>query len=126
MKRRFLTPILLLCCLTIFPAQSNALNLMESFFLKITVIENGIEHQWEYTSPGKYEYEKGEKVIKTKEAKDELLKIVKEINLSEEAKIEKMVEILKQNRFPEIEHLDIRWMTGDNKLYTWVWDHKNS
>lgn len=125
MQRFFLIPVLFICCLLISPSQSHALNLMESYFLKITVIENGFEHQWEYNSPGKYEYEKGKEVIKTKEAKDEMLKIINQIDLSEKAKVEKMVEKLTQGRFPQLEHLDIRWMTGDHKLYTWVWDRNN-
>jgi hypothetical protein len=124
MKKILLIPVLLICCLSVFPSQSNALNLMESFFLKITVLENGVEYQWEYTSPGKYEYEKGEEVIKTKEAKEEMLEIIKQIELSKDAKIEEMVQKLKQDRFPGLERLDIRWMTGENKLYTWVWEEK--
>lgn len=105
-----------------FPIQGNALNLMESFFLKITVIENAMEHEWEYTSPGKYEYEKGNHVIKTPEAKEQMLSIVKTLNLSEKAEIKEMVEALKKEGFPEIERLDIRWMNKESKLYTWVWN----
>lgn len=104
-----------------FPIQGNALHLMESFFLKITIVENGVEHEWEYTSPGKYEYEKGNYVIKTPEAKEQLLSIVKTLNLSEKAEIEEMVEALKKEEFPKIERLDIRWMNKESKLYTWVW-----
>lgn len=104
------------------PSQTNAINLKESFFLKITVIENGIEHEWEYSNPGKYEYEQGEKVIKKKLAEESMKETLKIIDLSEKAKVEEMVEALKKNRFPEIERLDIRWMNGENKLYTWVWE----
>jgi hypothetical protein len=125
MRKISLMPIVLIFCLLIVPSQSHALNLMESFFLKITVHENDIEYQWEYSSPGDYEYEKGEKVIKTDEAKQEMLTIVKQLELSKEAKVEEMVERLKQERFPQLERLDIRWMTGDNRLYTWVWDKEN-
>lgn len=103
----------------------SALNLLESFFLKITVIENGVEHQWEFTSPGNYEYEKGNEVIKTKEAKEEMQKIIQALNISEKANIEDMVTNLKQTRFPNLERLDIRWMNGESKLYTWVWEKEN-
>ncbi len=120
-----ISTILFLSGLIVFPIQANALNLMESFFLKITIVENGVEHEWEYTSPGKYEYEKGEKVIKTDEAKEEMHSIVKLLDLSEKAKVEEMVEVLKKERYPALERLDIRWMNGESKLYTWVWDKSN-
>ncbi len=122
MNKKFFFTSLFISCLLLFSSQSYAVNLMESFFLKVTVVENGIEHQWEYTSPGKYEYETGEKVKKSQEAKDEMLKIVKMLKLSEKVKVEEMVERLKQETFPQLESLDIRWMTGDNQLYTWVWE----
>lgn len=125
MRKLYLMPIMLIFCLLLVPSQSHAINLMESFFLKITVHESDIEYQWEYSSPDAYEYEKGEKVIKTEEAKREMLTIVKQLELSKDAKVEEMVEKLKQARFPQLERLDIRWMTGDNKLYTWVWDKEN-
>lgn len=123
--KKLLIPVLFISCLIIFPSQSSALNLMESFFLKITVLEDDIEYQWEYTSPGKYEYEKGEKVVKTKEAKEAMAQILQILDLSEKANVENMVKALKEDRFPHLEHLDIRWMTGEHKLYTWVWDVNN-
>lgn len=83
-----------------------------------------MEHEWEYTSPGKYEYEHGEKVIKTKEAKEEMLALVKMIQLSERAQVNEMVAVIKKEKFPNIERLDIRWMNGESKLYTWVWDNE--
>lgn len=123
-KNLLMITVLLVACFT-FSSQSSAIDLMESFFLKITVVENGVEHEWEYTSPGKYEYEQGEKVIKTNVAKDTMLSIVKTIQLSEKAKIEDMVHLLKEERFPNLERLEIRWMNGESKLYTWVWDKNN-
>ena len=71
MKKKIFIASLVICGIFLLPSQGNAINLMESLFLKITIVENGMEHEWEYTSPGKYEYEHGEKVIKTKEAKEE-------------------------------------------------------
>lgn len=115
----------LVSSLLLFPVQVKALNLMESYFLKITIVENGVEHEWEYTSPGKYEYEKGEHVIKTKEAKDEMLSILKTLNLSEKAKIEDMVTQLKNEGFKKLERVDIRWMNGEHKLYTWLWEKES-
>ncbi|OIJ10940.1 hypothetical protein BKP35_12695 [Anaerobacillus arseniciselenatis] len=124
-KKMTIATALLLSWLFVLPMQVSALNLMESFFLKITIVENGIEHEWEYTSPGKYEYEKGEQVIKTDEAKVEMQSIVKLLNLSEKAKVEEMVDVLQKERYPTLERLEIRWMNGESKLYTWVWDKTN-
>ncbi len=123
-KKMTIATALLLSWLFVLPMQVSALNLMESFFLKITIVENGVEHEWEYTSPGKYEYEKGEQVIKTDEAKVEMQSIVKLLNLSEKAKVEEMVDVLQKERYPNLERLEIRWMNGESKLYTWVWDKK--
>ncbi|RXI98543.1 hypothetical protein DS745_19680 [Anaerobacillus alkaliphilus] len=122
--KKMLILLMLILGLFILPSQSNALNLMESFFLKITINENDSEFQWEYTSPGKYEFEKGTEVIKSEVAKQEMLAIIKTLQLSEKAKAEEMVERLKKDKYPDIERLDIRWMTGDHKLFTWVWEKK--
>lgn len=122
MKKFNLGFILVVASIFLFPIQGDALNLTESFFLKVTVVENGVEHEWEYTSPGKYEYEKGDHVITIPEAKEQVLSIVKILNLSEKAKIEEMVAALKKEQFPKVERLDIRWMNKESKLYTWVWN----
>ncbi|MCD8502839.1 MAG: hypothetical protein LRY71_15730 [Bacillaceae bacterium] len=105
----------------LLPIQVRAVNVKESLLIKITVVENGVEHEWEYTSPGKYEYELGEKVIKGEQAKQSMAEILGMIELSEHSKITDMVAALRKNKFKKIERLDIRWMTGENKLYTWIW-----
>ena len=119
-----LVPLILLFTFIFTPLKGNALELLESYFLKITVIEKGIEHQWEYTSPESYEYEIGDQVIKTEEAKEKMKELITTLRLSEEATVEEMVQILKNDQFPAIERLDIRWMNGEHKLFTWVWDKK--
>ncbi len=119
-KKLFFISVMMLS-LFLLPSQMFALNLMESYFLKITINENGSEFQWEYTSPGKYEFEKGSEVIKTEEAKKEMMAIIKALQLSEKAKAEEMVNRIR-DKYPNIERMDIRWMTGDQKLYTWVWE----
>lgn len=105
----------------LLPTQVGAVNVKESLLLKITVVENGVEHEWEYSSPGKYEYELGEKVIKGEQAKKSMEELLKIIEVCEQSEVTDMVNALKK-KYKNLERLDVRWMTGESKLYTWVWE----
>ncbi|MGO4888709.1 hypothetical protein ACJ2A9_13180 [Anaerobacillus sp. MEB173] len=107
----------------VMPQPVTEASLMQSFSVKITVIDKGVEHEWEYHSPSKYEYETGETVIKNEKAKTEVEKMMKLLNISEKATVEEMVDSLKKNGFETIERLDVRWMNGESQLYTWVWEN---
>ncbi|WP_088103817.1 hypothetical protein [Halalkalibacter urbisdiaboli] len=96
--------------------------LMEAFSLHITVHENNIEYEWEYDSPSDYQYTEGNQVIKGEEAKQKVEKMVEHLDFSEGSEVEQMVKVLKERYFPNLERLDIRYMNGDSKLYTWVWE----
>ncbi|MBU8905175.1 hypothetical protein [Desertibacillus haloalkaliphilus] len=99
-----------------------ATELMEHFSLRITVVEDGTIHEWEYDSPEKYEYEVGERVIKDQRAKQEVENMAELLKISEDAEIEDMVTVLKAKRFQNLERLDVRWRNGEGDLYTWVWE----
>ncbi|MCM3715030.1 hypothetical protein M3202_13150 [Alkalihalobacillus oceani] len=105
------------------PVYAAGTELMESFSFRLTIIENGIEHQWEYDSPNHYEFESGERVIKGEKAKEEVERVLEKINLDERATIEELVSRIQQSLYPKAESVDIRYMNGEGKLFTWVW-HK--
>lgn len=106
-----------------FPAHAAGTELMDSFSFRLTIIENGTEHQWEYDSPNHYEFESGERVIKGEEAKEEVERVLKKINFDERATIKDLVSRIQQSLYPKVESVDIRYMNGEGKLFTWVW-HK--
>ena len=99
-----------------------ASELMDKFAIRITVIANQVVYEWEYDSPNKYEFEKGDKIVRGSEAQNEVERMVSLLALKEGADVAEMVKILKKNGFEEIERLDIRMMNGEGKLFTWVWD----
>ncbi len=97
-----------------------ASGLLDKFGVRITVIENGTIHEWEFDSPDKYEYETGEQVFRGETAKKEVSQMMSLLSLNENAKIENMIGAL-QERFPNIEHFDARFVDANGQLYTWVW-----
>lgn len=91
--------------------------------MRITIVADDVIHEWEYDSPDKYEYEKGEKVIKGEQGKKEVIKMVRALKLREDIQLEELLTNLKESTsFKEIERLDVRMINGDGKLFTWVWD----
>lgn len=108
----------------LFNAQkAYAVHLTDYEFIKITVRENGISYEWEYENPDHFEYEFGEKVWKDERARKLFTDIIKKLQLTEDAKVEQMVERLQNDGYPNIEKLAIRMMNHEGKLRTWVW-HK--
>lgn len=98
-----------------------ATNHENNMFIKISLVESGNEYEWEYDNPNKYEYEVGETVIKGERAEKEFIKMLNKIQLHEEANIDNMVQLLKESGYPNLERLDIRMMSMNGKLFTWVW-----
>ncbi|OLO40254.1 hypothetical protein BTR23_07110 [Alkalihalophilus pseudofirmus] len=127
MKKRQILFVLLMGVLLLANSPLGlASELMDKFAIRITVIENGVIHQWEYDNPDQYEYETGNEIKRGKEAEKKVQEMISLIQLREDAKVEFMVKQLKANGYENIERLDIRMMNGEGKLFTWVWDKENS
>ncbi|MFV8827566.1 hypothetical protein [Alkalihalobacterium sp. APHAB7] len=122
MKKRLLLLMVLLFVLFSFQPHGLASELMDKFAIRITVIENGIIHEWEYDNPDKFEFETGNVIKRGKEAEKEVQSMISLIQLREGTKVEFMVKQLKENGYKDIERLDIRMMNGEGKLFTWVWN----
>ncbi|WP_227936605.1 hypothetical protein [Alkalihalobacillus deserti] len=125
MKKKWcMLPIILslLLIVLVSPVSASGTELMTLFSIRITVVENGVEYEWEYDSPSQYEYEQGERVIKGDEAKEKMENILRVLNLDEQEDVNHYVQRLKESQFPELDRIDIRFMNGEGKLYTWVWE----
>lgn len=123
--KKWLT-ILIFTVTLLMPLQSIfAMNLMDYSFLKIAIVENGRNYEWEYENPDKFEYEYGENVIKDKRAKQEFVEMIQRLQFQKDTDVEQMVERLKQSGYPNIEKLDIRLMDQKGKLMTWIWHKPN-
>jgi hypothetical protein len=123
-----LKKVLLLGCalfLLLHVTNAHAAELENSLSLKVTVIENGIEYQWEYTNPDEYEYEHGNTIVKGDEGRRLVTKMFRYLNISPEATVKKMVAKLKRDGHKQIQRLDVRWIDNNEKLYTWVWNKKD-
>lgn len=100
----------------------HAAGLENSLSFKATVIENGVEYEWEYNNPDEYEYEHGNSVIKNDEARRKVMRIFQYLHISPDANVKNMVEHLKKDGHTDIERLQVRWIDSDQKLHTWVWN----
>lgn len=117
------TMLFALFLLAICPLSVSAVSgteLMESFSLRVTVIAEGVEHQWEYDNPNHYEYEKGNYVIKGEEAQTHVEEIVDLLQINEETTEVEYADRLSA-KFPNMERLEIRWMNRDSERFTWLW-----
>jgi hypothetical protein len=103
-------------------AQAAGLENSKSF--KVTIIEGGIEYEWEYSNPDEFEYEHGNTVDKDGQARREVTKMFSYLNISPNAKVDNMVKRLKKDGHEQIQRLDVRWIDSKEKLYTWVWKDK--
>ncbi|MFK3938233.1 hypothetical protein ACI2JA_12110 [Alkalihalobacillus sp. NPDC078783] len=99
---------------------ANGFELMEVFSLRVTVVENGTEHEWEYDSPNKYEYETGQRVVKGNVAKTEVDQMVQTLQINRNRSREQYKAIL-EKKFPKLESFDIRFIDETDHLYTWGW-----
>lgn len=98
---------------------------LDTQMLRINLVENGFSHEWEFDHPDQYEYEIGDKIVKGKHGKQLVEEMIGLLQLQETSQIDSMVAVIKE-RYPELEHLDIRMRNAEGKLYTWVWNKKNS
>ncbi len=89
------------------------------------VISNGIEHEWEFSSPDEFEVENGNTVEKGNSAKQEVRKIFKHLEVSELSRVEDLVKKMDSYGYDEIERFELKWMDSSGRLYTWVWDEND-
>ncbi|GAF64324.1 hypothetical protein BTS2_1216 [Bacillus sp. TS-2] len=101
-------------------ADVSGTRLMTISSVRITVVDSGIEYEWEYDNPSHYEYEEGNYVQKGENAKQEVEEMVKLIEIDEHQTIENMISLLKK-RYHQLEKVDIRYMDGKSHLYIWTW-----
>ncbi|HET7626810.1 MAG TPA: hypothetical protein VFK44_00295 [Bacillales bacterium] len=106
-------------------AHAQAEPLSDSLFLKVTIVENGVEYQWEYSNPDEYEYEHGNKIVKGDQGRRLVSKMFTYLNISPGAEVKDMVAKLKKDGHEQIDCLDVRWINSEEKLYTWAWKAKN-
>ncbi|WP_096202690.1 hypothetical protein [Bacillus sp. FJAT-45350] len=98
-----------------------ATELMNKFAVRIHIVENGTIYEWEFDNPDKYEFEKGNTIVRGNEAKEKVDEIIALIKLKEDANVEDMVEKLLV-KYPQLERFDARLMNGEGKLFTWIWE----
>jgi hypothetical protein len=113
---------LLLIALSSPASAAAGTELMSMFSIRITVVEDGIEYEWEYDSPNQYEFEQGEHVIKGAPAKEKMEQILQVLSLDEKEDVDQYVKRLKDSQYPNLDRVDIRYMNGEGDLYTWVWE----
>lgn len=113
----------LLFLLFAVPIATNNQFLSSTFTLKIAVVsKNDTSEQFEFHRPNQYTYVKNNRKYHGAQAEKAMNALLKEMNLSEGATIDSLVDQLKNKSFKHLTHLEIRWLTDTNELYTWVWN----
>lgn len=104
------------------PVAANDQLFSSTFTLKIAVSENDTVEQFEFHRPNQYTYVKNNRKYRGAQAEKAMNDLLKEMNLSEEVSIDELVHQLQNKPFKNLTHLEIRWLTNKNELYTWVWN----
>lgn len=103
------------------PLQVSAEELSNSISLKVSIHEKENEYIWEYRESDIYLFSKNGRMYKGAQAEKEVQKIVRMLQLTEQADVNQMAASLKGQQYKQLERLDIRWINKKNELYTWVW-----
>lgn len=120
MRLGFVTSLLLL--MIAFPVTANEQLLTATTTLKITIDEADMTEKFEFHNPNQYTYMKNKRHYHGEQAEKAMNNILQDIHLSNEVSIEELVSQLRTTSFNDLTHLEIRWLTDKNELYTWVWN----
>ncbi|PYZ97211.1 hypothetical protein CR205_01000 [Alteribacter lacisalsi] len=89
--------------------------------ITITVQSGGVEYEWEYKNPDRFEVEEGTSVKKGERAREEVTHLVTALSLSESPSAEDVVDVLKKEGWTDLESLRIVALDRDRCLFSWGW-----
>ena len=89
------------------------------------VVSNGVEHEWEFSSPNEFEVENGNVVEKGEGAKEEVEALFQHLEVTEIARVEELVKRMDSFGYQNAERFELKWMDASGRLYTWVWDEND-
>lgn len=108
------------------PIRAEASSLQNSFMFKCTVIEQGVEYEWEFSSPDEFEVEKGNVVRKGSNAKKDVIALYDHLQVTELSRVEELVKKVENYGYENASRFELRWMDANGRLFTWVWDKTDS
>jgi len=100
--------------------RAEADELMESFALRVTIETKDGGYQWRFDSPDFYEFQDGDRVLRSEDAKEHVENMSKQLHVNEKVTADQLAERIKQH-FPKLRKMDVRWKNGEGELYTWRW-----
>lgn len=111
--------------LCLFTIRAEASTLENSFSFKCMVVTNGVEHEWEFSSPNEFEVENGTVVEKGDRARDEVEALFQHLEVTEIASVEELVKKMDSFGYKNAERFELKWMDASGRLYTWVWNQND-
>lgn len=111
--------------LCLFTIRAEASTLENSFSFKCMVVTNGVEHEWEFSSPNEFEVENGTVVEKGDRARDEIEALFQHLEVTEIASVEELVKKMDSFGYKNAERFELKWMDASGRLYTWVWNQND-
>lgn len=100
--------------------------LVNTFSLKIIVLENEQLERYEFYRPNQFFYLQDEEIHTGLEAKNKFDQLFQTIQLTEKTAIESLVSQLKNHGYENLNRVEIRWVNAKNELHTWVWDSEQT
>ncbi|WP_059103804.1 hypothetical protein [Shouchella shacheensis] len=104
-------------------AQAGGFELMEAQSVRVTVVSEGEEFEWEYDSPRHYEFQYGDRVMKGKRAQREVESMTDTLQIGEHVTKDVYKERL-ETLYPNLERFEIRWKNDEGKLHVWSWEQE--
>ncbi|TMW71719.1 hypothetical protein [Alteribacter natronophilus] len=94
--------------------------------ITITAVSDGVEYEWEYINPDRFEVERGEAIIKGSEAEKEITQLVSAMALSENPSAESLAQVVKSAGLSDLSSLTVKALDRDRCLFTWGWRNEDS
>lgn len=119
-----LIPLLAIVLFFSSTGNAGAINQLEnSHLFKVKAISAGNTTEWIYIS-GKPAVKKvnGAIALKGEQAEEEMAALFVKMGIDSHAKAENLVSALKREGYSTIDRMDVRWIDGDQALFSWVWE----
>ena len=96
-------------------------NWNEHASLKISIKTEDTIYEWEYDNPKSFEFEKGDQIVRGKEAKLSFESVLQHVDLTTDRLEDRMVEKLEKDLRTTIDRIEIYRRDQVYYLQTWLW-----
>lgn len=125
MKAGWISLFALLFAIFVQSAENNDWQKNTLSFKMIVHVGQNTEY-FEYVQPNRYFYINNEYIVTGTKAEKQFHKLFENVQLTEESSLESLLLQLKNSGYEKMNRFEIRWLTANEELYTWVWDSEQT